>query len=182
MNYLSFPREPASKRLIDGFTEFLWQESLQNKLQLEGWSHIPRVSLSPLPLQLGTSRETEVLIMSLFYENNLLNSFLFKHDRSRWTSPLCSCGVEEQTALHLLTSCNLTQDDIRNQANHLLSVGNGTHSEELNCLGVVGMMNCSRDPKFIKLCQSVVESESLSLRKCISLQPGVHGQPSYQRV
>ena len=93
-----------SKRLIDGFTEFLWQESLQNKLQLEGWSHIPKVSLSPLPLQLGTSRETEVLIMSLFYENNLLNSFLFKHDRSRWTSPLCSCGEEEQTALHLLTS------------------------------------------------------------------------------
>ena len=142
-----------SKRLIDGFTEFLWQESLQNKLQLEGWSHIPKVSLSPLPLQLGTSRETEVLIMSLFYKNNLLNSFLFKHNRSRWTSPLCSCGEEEQRALDLLTSCNLTQDD----------------------------MNCSRDTKFIKLCQSMVESETLSLRKCISLQLGVHGLSSSQR-
>ena len=171
-----------SRRLIDGFTEFLWQESLQNKLQLEGWSHIPKVSVSPLPLQHGTSRETEVLIMSLFYENNLLNSFLYKYDRSRWTTPLCICGEEEQTALHLLTSCHLNEEYIRNQASHLLSVGNGAHSDEFHCLGVVSVLNCSRDPNFIRVCKSMVETESLCLRKRISLPLEVQGTSSSQRV
>ena len=55
-----------SKRLMDEFTELIWQEIIQNQLQLEGWPNIPRVSLSPLPLPHGTTREQEVLIMSLF--------------------------------------------------------------------------------------------------------------------
>ena len=109
-----------SKRLIDGFTEFIWQENLQHQLQLEGWPHIPKVSLAPLPLPHGTNQEMEVLVMSLFYINNLFNSFLFRFDRTRWESPLCLWGEEEQTALHLLTSCAFTEDDTRNEANHLL--------------------------------------------------------------
>ena len=73
-----------SKRLIDGFTEFIWQENLQHQLQLEGWPHIPKVSLAPLPLPHGTNQEMKVLVMSLFYINNLFNSFLFRFDRTRW--------------------------------------------------------------------------------------------------
>ena len=171
-----------SKRLIDGFTEFIWQENLQHQLQLEGWPHIPKVSLAPLPLPHGTNREMEVLVMSLFYKNNLLNSFLFRFDRTRWESPLCLCGEEEQTALHLLTSCAFTEDDTRNEANHLLSLGNGVQIDELDCFGLVSVLNCSRDPSFIRICKATVENESLNLRTQISLSSGVSGASSHQRV
>ena len=66
-----------TKGMMQGFTELLWQDSLNNRLMLEGWSAIPTVSCNPLPIPLGTSREAEVLVMSLMYKNNLLNSFFW---------------------------------------------------------------------------------------------------------
>ena len=158
-----------SRRLMDKFTELIWQESVQNQLQLEGWPDIPRVSLSTLPLPHGTSREQEVLIMSLFYKNNLLNSFLFRHDESKWKTPLCSCGVEEQTAIHLLTRCALVEDVVRDQAGYLLSIVNGISIEGFDDLGLVGALNCSRDPLFIEVCRMLVCNESLNLRTEINL-------------
>ena len=171
-----------SKRLMIGFTEFLWQENLQHQLQLEGWSQIPKVSLAPLPLPHGTTREMEVLVMSLFYKNNLLNSFLFRFDRARWESPLCLCGEEEQTAVHLLTSCTFTEEDIRKEANYLLSLGNVVQNGRLDSFGHVSMLNCSRDPRFIRICKSMVENESLNLRTHISLSSGMPGVLSTQRL
>ena len=160
-----------SRGLMDKFTELIWQESIQNQLQLEGWPNIPRVSLRPLPLPHGTTREQEVLIMSLFYKNNLLNSFLFRHDGTKWKTPLCSCGVEEQTVIHLLTRCALVEDVVRDQAGYLLvlSIGNSISIEGFDDLGLVGALNCSRDPKFIEVCRMVVCNESLNLRRVINL-------------
>ncbi|KAL5260728.1 hypothetical protein ACHWQZ_G010771 [Mnemiopsis leidyi] len=129
-----------SRGLIDKFTELLWQESIKNQLQLEGWPIIPRVSLSPLPLPHGTSREQEVLIMSLLYKNNLLNSFLSRLDRTRWNSSLCSCGCEDQTVIHLLTRCLLIEDTIRDQASYLLTTGNEVNMEKLDDLGPVAAL------------------------------------------
>ena len=123
-----------SRRLMDKFTELIWQESIQNQLQLEGWP-----------------------------KNNLLNSFLFRHDGTKWKTPLCSCGVEEQTAIHLLTRCPLVEDVVRDQAGYLLSIGNGISIEGFDDLGLVGTLNCSRDPKFIEVCRMVVCNESLNL-------------------
>ena len=155
--------------LMDKFTELIWQESVQNQLQLEGWPDIPRVSLSPLPLPHGTSREQEVLIMSLFDKNNLLNSFLFRHDESKWKTPLCSCGADEQTAIHLLTRCALVEDVVRDQAGYLLSIVNDISIEGFDDLGLVGALNCSRDPLFIEVCRMLVCNESLNLRTEINL-------------
>ena len=51
-----------TKSSINNFTEHIWQESIVNKLQLEGWPFIPRVSVTPLPIPPYTCRETEVLV------------------------------------------------------------------------------------------------------------------------
>ena len=115
------------------------------------------VSPLPLPLPHGTDRGMEVLVVSLFYKNNLLNSFLIRFDRTILESLLCLCGEEEQTALHLLTSCS-----------HLLSMGNGVQIDELDCFGLVSVLNCSRDPSFMRICKSTVENKSLNLRAQIS--------------
>ena len=116
--------------MIQQFTELLWQESIQNLLMTEGWSEIPRVSCNPLPIPHGVSREVEVLVMSLMYKNNLLNSFLFRVDRAV-SSPLCICGSEEQTALHLLSSCDLVDLDLKYQAKRIRA-----YFKTIECYGV----------------------------------------------
>ena len=158
-----------SKGMMKLYTELLWQECVSNQLQLEGWVHIPMVSTSPLPLPLFTSREVEVLIMSLFYKNNLLNSFLFHFDRNKWVSPFCSCSSNEQTALHLLTDCHHTDEELQDQALYQLSTGNNLEEHMLSELGTVGILNCSRDAKLLQICKTVVENQMLNLRRKITL-------------
>ena len=120
-----------------------------------------------------SSRETEVLVMSLFYKNNLLNSFLFTLDRLKWPSPYCSCDHEEQTAIHILTSCSHVDEDLRDQASYLLSVGNEVSSLEDLGTPHLAILNCSRDPKFIEICSECVNNDELKLRRkiCISTGP-----------
>ena len=155
-----------TKSSINNFTEHIWQESIVNKLQLEGWPFIPRVSVTPLPIPPYTCRETEVLVMSMFYKNNLLNSFLYNMNRHA-PSPLCSCGIEEQTAIHVLTNCSKVEVSLQDEAMFQLNLGNSnTCLEEM---GTVAALNCSRDPGFLRVCRDIVESEGLNLRTKICL-------------
>ena len=156
-----------SKAIMNQFTEHIWQESINNKLQLEGWPFIPKVSVNTLPIPLNTSREVEVLIMSLLYKNNLLNSFLYGLNRNYSHSPLCACGLEEQTTIHLLTNCYYTEETVRDNAIFQLNFGNDNLN--LDELGTVAALNCSRDPSFVQLCKEVVENNNLNLRTSISL-------------
>ena len=163
-----------TKGMMQGFTELLWQDSLNNRLMLEGWSAIPTVSCNPLPIPLGTSREAEVLVMSLMYKNNLLNSFLFGVNRDLWRSPLCPCGLEEQTSVHLLTNCSLVDANLNAEAKRIMCLCNniGTLRDpefDLNC----AVINCSRDSNFINVCIKVVETEDLNLRQKINLQRSI---------
>ena len=81
-----------SKQLIKNYTELLWTASIENEFLNDGQSVIPKPSSTALQLNQGTDRKTEVLLMSLFYDNNLLNSFLYRHSFSDISSPLCHCG------------------------------------------------------------------------------------------
>ena len=106
--------------------------------------------------------------MSMFYKSNLLNTFLFSLDRCKWTSPLCSCSVEEQTAIHVLTNCSLTEESLRNEAIYYLNIANDDLSfEELGC---VAILNCSRDPGFIRTCRDILDNDQLLLRRKISIR------------
>ena len=119
---------------------------------------IPRVFCSPLPIPLGESPEVEVLVMSHMYKNNLLNLFLFRVDRAV-ASPLCICGSDEQTAIHLLSSCDLVDMDLKcNSSRSMVDLA----AEQCSTI-----LNCSRDYMFVNLCIGIVESQGLNLRRKI---------------
>lgn len=156
-----------TRQMIKLFTEKIWQESLGNRLQVEGWSRIPNVSTTPLTMPTSTSREEEVLVMSLFYKNNLLNSFLYYTNRS--ASPLCICDEEEQSAFHLLCNCNCVHPETQENLQYLMMICNGANYIEEVASDSVSIMNCSRDVKFILLCRDVIRTEGLNLRRKINL-------------
>jgi len=134
-----------TKGMIQQFTELLWQGSIQNLLMTVGWSEIPRVSCSPLPIPFGVSREVEVLVRSLMYKNNLLKSFLFRVDRTAAT-PLCICGLDEQTTIHQLSGCDLVDMDLKFQAKHINTLCNSSRSMvDLAAEQCSTILNCSRD-------------------------------------
>ena len=66
---------------INAYTQVLWERSVKIEYQLEGKHHYPSPRCSNLPIPLNTSRESEVKLMSLFYPNNLFNSFLYSVSR-----------------------------------------------------------------------------------------------------
>ena len=114
-----------SKYHMNHYTENLWQSSLQNRLQQMGERRAPVVTTRPIPLPLGTNRKTEVLVLSLFYKQNLLNSFLYLSQRIKCKSPLCKCLEEEQTAHHILVSCKLIDIELRTAMDGILHKLNG---------------------------------------------------------
>ena len=161
-----------TKVMIQRFMELIWQESLQNRLMYEGWPEIPSVSCDSLPIPHGVSREDEVLLMGLMYKNNLLNSFLYRVDNASCSSPLCTCGVEEQTAIRILTSCPLVDISLRVEAQRIMMLCNDLSPNPIgdpifnpDCT----ILNCSRDPKFMCLCAEIVKTEGLNLNRKINL-------------
>ena len=152
---------PANRPILTG------TGILPGSRSILGWPFVPKVSVNPLPIPVHTSREVEVLIMSLFYKNNLLNSFLFDLNRNYSPSPLCACGLEEQTTIHLLTNCDYAEENVRDGAILQLNLGN----DNLNLveLGTIAALNCSRDPRFVQVCKDIVENDRLDLRTKISL-------------
>ena len=130
------------------YTEHLWYESVRNEYQMEGHINIPNPKSSPLPLDKQITRKEEVQIMGLFYNNNLLNSFLHRFDKHRFPSPLCHCQREEQTAYHVAVSCDRIDEDIRSElcANIQRVVGASDAAAENN----ITLLNASRDPEVMR--------------------------------
>ena len=95
------------------YTEYLWDITLKSQLQLDGQTRIPQVSCDPIKIPIGTSREEEVKFLNMFYENNLLNGFLFTVEREKCPLPLCECQLDDQTAFHIPTSSEKVDADIR---------------------------------------------------------------------
>lgn len=159
-----------TKNTITKYTEYIWQDNALAQFQLEGYSSAPNVSCSPLPIPMGTCRESEVLAMSFFYRNNLLNSFLHKFDKDKWKSPLCACGEEAQTATHLLTNCSFVGPERLIKAINIMQTCNAKDSLADIVQDPFSILNCSRDPVFIALCLEIVELDSLHLRRKVQLK------------
>ena len=121
---------------------------------------IPKPSCTPLYLNSDTDRKTEVKLMSLFYENNLLNSFLFRRSVPGVSSPLCPCGSEDQTAAHVLLHCPQVDPDVRARARDCLGDTEVNH---------VTLLNLSRNRTFINILYDVIYYQGDSLRDCIEL-------------
>ena len=66
-------------------------------------------SKNPSPQGKYVLRREQVAIFRLRTNHNRLNAHLFKKFKIG-ASPLCTCGVEEQTAEHVLQNCTLLEE------------------------------------------------------------------------
>ena len=153
-----------TKQQMKTFTEMLWQKRLNNQFHLEGFAASPKPNLTKLAIP-TSSRCTETLFMSLFYENNLFNSFVNSHIDSKFGPACCQCHRDtKQDAMHILTKCLLICSSKRNDMVELLQSLDFPNME--NCYL---LLNCSRNAKFVELATSIMEEGSWFLRKEIQL-------------
>ena len=147
-----------TKNCINKYTEIIWFKKLRYENLMEGEPHIPQPSCSRIPIPANTSREEEVLLMSLFYPQNLLNSFVYRHTYSE-ESPLCTrCGLKEQTAHHVICECNTHSDEIRKRIIELVG------EDELLKEDTTTLLNCSRDKTFLQLCLQALREGNFRTR------------------
>ena len=132
--------------MVSKFTEFSWKKSLENEFSQLGYAAAPTPSFSNLNVKLGTKRKTEVLTMSLFYENNLMNSFFHRIDNNKFPSSLCPCQTEQQTAHHILFRCPLVPNAMKETAQNCLCGALGVENYEENH---ITLLNASRSQKFL---------------------------------
>ena len=126
---------------------------------------IPKPSCSPLPLDRCMSRKSEVMVMQMLYEQNLLNAFLYKIQRPEVISALCHCEKAEQTSYHVVLQCEKVDADLRSQAELQLSLVEGTPHTQNS----IALLNASRDKLFMECLVRIVEAQKDFLRDKIEL-------------
>ena len=105
----------------------------------------------------------------MFYKNNLLNGFLFNVEREKCPSPLCECQLDDQTAFHILTSCEKVDADIRKDIILMLLLGNDVASADTLAADNISLLNCSRDKLLVQQCLKALKTSSLQLHTRITL-------------
>ena len=98
--------------------------------------------------------------MSMFHNNNLLNSFLYETQRNQCSSPMCPCGDGEQTAFHILTNCKMVPISTRKAIIECIMLHNMIEDEDNLVADEVSILNCSRYHIFIQLCLSIILSNN----------------------
>ena len=140
-----------TKNIINKYTEIIWQNKVRNETLMNGESNIPRPSCSRLPIPVHTSRRDEVLLMSLMYPQNLMNSFVYRHTYTI-ESPLCPrCRMDEQTPYHVIFQCNDHSEEIKQLMIEILG------EEAAHEADSTTILNCSRDPRFIQICLIILQ-------------------------
>ena len=139
-----------TKTQIKNYTEKLWAQTIKNQQIIAGDTVIAIPKCESLPIPNHTDRSDEVLLMSLFYPNNLMNSFVYRHTYNA-ESPLCPrCNLEEETPYHVIIECNDKYQEMQNIAHGIL----GEAAQEDHCNTLI---NCSRESKFIKCALEILK-------------------------
>ena len=162
---LSYGACSYSKNLMRKYSEILWQKRMDRQFQLNGFSDSPKISTKKLKFPHGTSRKHETLLLSLFYPNNLLNSFLYRFDKSRFPSPNCNCGqgLQVQDSLHLLQDCNHVNQQLRLKMKEILS----SSPNQLPLLSDCSfLISWSRNTSFFDICNRI----------CMDCQPHLRSE------
>ena len=148
-----------TKAMIKKYVEKIWYEKISNQALVDGEQNVPKPKFQKLPIPHNTTREEEVRLMSLFYPQNLFNSFVYRHTYVT-ESPLCSkCKLKEETSFHVMYECNNNSAQIRQIVDKI--VGEDTYAD-CNTL-----LNCSRNEEFLKACLTIIRQENF--RKEINL-------------
>ena len=142
-----------TKNQINKFTEKIWDNSLSNEFNMNGFYHIPKAACSKLPVPQGVTRHDEVVLMSCMYENNLFNSFLYQHTYLV-ESPLCrKCKLLEETPYHVLLQCS----DKSQEARQIL--GKIIGEEELQIEDSTTILNGRCHQPFLKICLDILSQQ-----------------------
>ena len=137
------------------YTEVKWTKKVTNIYLQAGKTIMPVPSCKPLPISTNISRKSEVILMSIFYENNLMNDFLWR--RSLTESPLCSlCRKDIQTPYHAMVQCNTVDLQLRTEVRESLVKVLGAEKAEHE--SSITLLNASRYPKFIEACAKIIEN------------------------
>ena len=156
-----------TKGMMKKYTELMWTERLKFELQAEGHTYLPKPKCEPLLLPRQLNRQQEVQIMSLFYPNNLLNSFLHRFDSRKFPNPLCHCGEREQTNYHISVECNILDNTKKTElTDRLKSVLGDNDAVSEN---IFALLNSSRDPKVLSLLVENMEVHHNHLRMDIEI-------------
>ena len=156
------------KPMINCYIEkVLWKSSLTNQYQLEGFPNSPTPSCNPIEIPNNTSRKTEVRLLSIFYKNNIFQSALYRIGRA--TSPMCTlCGQVEETADHLLFSCDSIPENLRLRSRQSYANAINCEIDDINTADIeTGFLNASRNPAFISSCIDILKD--LQLRDTVVL-------------
>ena len=139
-----------TKAHIKNYTEKLWSQTIRNQQLIAGDPVIAIPKCESLPIPQHMDRSDEVLLMSLFYPNNLMNSFVYRHTYNA-ESPLCTrCNMEEETPYHVIMECNDKSAEIQNITYSIL--GEAAAEDHCNTL-----LNCSRESKFINCALEILQ-------------------------
>ena len=151
-----------SKVIINKYAETMWKSMLKNQFQIDGYPISPNPSCESLPIPPNTSRETEILVMSMMYKNNLLNASLYK--LGKVPSPLCSfCGQQEETADHILFECTSVDEDLRANSLNTYRLATNSSEGEAAADSYIGIINASRNQQFISSCIDILSSLNLKV-------------------
>ena len=97
-----------------------------------------------------------------------MNEFLHRYDGTRFTTPLCFCGKEEQNTRHILLACQYVDHNKHAEMNtiitnmpdlHLMTGYNGNHS----------FISWSRNTAFMSVVLDIVNDVKNCLRTEINL-------------
>ena len=150
-----------TKLVIIKYTEHLWKRTFQNQLQLEGHNYTLDPKCSPIQIP-KLSREEEVLLISMFYPNNLLNASLHNVNPDKFPNPICTCGEEHQTAFHVLFSCSNVPQQKRDEAAYLLETIVG--EVEFATQHIIALLKAIQNKKFILTINEIVKQQMPHLR------------------
>ena len=141
-----------TKPMFKKYIEKLWHDKMINQARMDGEQNVPKPSCQKLPIPDKTTREEEVQLMSIFYPQNLFNSFVYRHTYQT-ESPLCSrCKLYEETPFHVIyeCSCNNYKEKIQKLVDKIV----GEDAQYQDC---TTLLNCSRNEEFLKVCLQVIK-------------------------
>ena len=155
-----------TKDIMTKYTEYVWKKSLKNQLQNEGYNVVLDPKCSPIPIP-ASNREEEVMICSMFYPNNILNSSLHNINSEKFPNPFCKCGNGHQTAYHILFYCKLVNQQLKDEAMCILKsiVGETEFSLENSLI----LLKASQNEKFMKVISEIIKQQMHHLRTSVIL-------------
>ena len=149
------------------FSEYLWQRKVQTEFLFNGYSQIPLVNCKSVNIPNNISRKNEVLLLSLFYKNNLLNSSLFTINPQKFSFATCSYGCNElETTHHILASC--IHNPYKVEFNEFLGSLEIDTFESHEFDFHINLLNILHNEKLLELCLKIIIS-NIHLKKSIQL-------------